>query len=47
LGDAGDMAVEVEPSRTEFVSFVTVRQIAAEKQSAKMAYDMEEAEVCH
>jgi hypothetical protein len=35
------MAVEVEPSRPEFVSFFTVQQIAAEEQSGKMAPDME------
>jgi hypothetical protein len=40
-GDAGGMTVEVEPSRKQFVSFVAVRQIAAEEQSVKMASDAE------
>jgi hypothetical protein len=35
------MAVEVEPSRQQFVSFVAERQIAAEEHSDKMSYDME------
>jgi hypothetical protein len=35
------MTVEVEPSRQQFISFVAVRQIAAEKQAGKMASDME------
>jgi hypothetical protein len=35
------MAVEVEPSRQQLVSFVAVRQMAAEQQSGKMASDME------
>jgi hypothetical protein len=35
--DAGGMAVEVEPSRQQVISFVAMRQIAAEGQSGKMA----------
>jgi hypothetical protein len=40
-GYPGRMAVEVEPPRQYFVSFVAVRHIAAEGQSGKMAPDME------
>jgi hypothetical protein len=29
--DAGSMAVQVEPSRQQFVTFVALRQIAAEE----------------
>jgi hypothetical protein len=39
--DVGGMTVEVEPSCQQFVSFVAVRQIAAEEQSDRMASDME------
>jgi hypothetical protein len=39
--DASYMALEVEPSRQSFVSFVVVRQIAREEQFGKMASDME------
>jgi hypothetical protein len=35
------MAVEVEPSRQQFVCFIAVRQIAAEEETGKMASDME------
>jgi hypothetical protein len=39
--DAGGTAVQVEPSRQQLVSFIAVRQIAAEEQSGKFASDME------
>jgi hypothetical protein len=39
--NAGDMTVEVEPSREESVSFVALQQIAAEEHSVRMASDME------
>jgi hypothetical protein len=41
--DVGDMAVEVEPSRqySVILYFVAMRQVAAERQSNKMASDME------
>jgi hypothetical protein len=39
--DAGGMAAEVEPSRQRSVSYVAVRQTAAEQQSGKMASDRE------
>jgi hypothetical protein len=39
--DASGMAVEVETSNQQFVSFVAVRKTPAEEQSGKMASDME------
>src|SRR5258705_6482325 len=38
--DVGGMAVEVEPSLQYPISFVAVRQMAAGRQSDKMAYCM-------
>jgi hypothetical protein len=38
--DAGGLAIEIEHSHRYFISFVAVRQIAAEEPSGKMAPDM-------